>query len=119
MRVGWIVLWGLLVAGDASAETLIVANKSDDTVDLLSLDSGESLATLPTGHAPHEVAVSADGKRAIVTNYGDRERPGSSLTLIDLDGAKVVRTIELGEHRRPHGIAWISPSKSNCTNRSA
>ncbi len=101
-------LLSLVLTGAAfAADTLVVANKSDDTIDLVDLASGASRATLPTGHAPHEVAVSADGKTAVVSNYGDRERPGSSLTVIDLERAAVARTVELGEHTRPHGLAWL------------
>ncbi len=102
-----IVLWALPLSG----ATLLVANKSDDTVDLVDLDSGESVATLPTGHAPHEIAVSADGKTAVISNYGDREAPGSTLTVIDVAGARVLRTVDLGRHRRPHGLAWVSESE--------
>ncbi len=89
------------------AELLLVANKSDDTVDLVDLESGMSIATLPTGHAPHEVAVSTDGSTAVITNYGDRERPGSSLTVLDLRRREVIRTVDLAPHTRPHGIVWL------------
>jgi len=87
--------------------TLLVANKSDDTVTLIDVPSGDARATLPTGHAPHEVAVSPDGTLAAVSDYGDKEAPGSSLTLIDVPGLRVLRTIDLGRHTRPHGLAWI------------
>lgn len=90
------------------AATLIVANKSDDTIDLVDPTNGASRATLPTGHAPHEVVVSPGGKLAVVSNYGDRSKAGSSLTVVDLAAAKVLRTIDLGEHTRPHGLAWLS-----------
>lgn len=93
------------------AQTLVVANKTDDTVDLIDLGKGESVATLPTGHAPHEVAVSPDGELAVVSNYGDRESPGSTLTLIDLVNSSVVRTIDLGSHTRPHGLAWVGDGR--------
>ncbi len=99
----------------AYADTLLVGNKSDDTVDLIDLSTGESYATLPTGNAPHEVAVSPDGGTAVVTDYGDRGAPGSTLTVIDLDAVEVVRTIELGEHTRPHGIVWLSDEKLTVT----
>lgn len=90
-----------------AAQTLVVANKSDDTIDLVDLETGESRTTLPTGHAPHEVAVSPDGKTAVISNYGDREQPGASLTVVDLESAEVARTIDLGDHTRPHGMAWL------------
>jgi YVTN family beta-propeller protein len=91
--------------------TLVVANKTDDTVDLVNVADGRSRATLATGHAPHEVAVSTDGATAVVSNYGDRAEAGSSLTVVDVSGGEVVRTIDLGEHRRPHGLAWVSERK--------
>jgi len=95
----------------AGSGTLIVANKSDHTVDLIDVATGESRATLPTGKAPHEVAVSPDGRLAVVSNYGPRGEPGSSLTLIDVPAAEVVRTVRLGEHRRPHGLAWVAADR--------
>jgi YVTN family beta-propeller protein len=96
----------LAAASSANAGTLVVANKSEATVSLVDTDTGEIRATLPTGNAPHEVAVSPDGKLALVGNYGTRAEPGSSLTLVDVVSAKVVKTIELSDHSRPHGIVW-------------
>jgi YVTN family beta-propeller protein len=87
--------------------TLLVLNKSDDTVSLIDLASQKTAATLPTGHGPHEVAVSADGKTAVVTNYGTGDAPGRSVTVIDVPAKTVARTIDLGEYRQPHGIAWL------------
>jgi YVTN family beta-propeller protein len=107
-------LLALLIAFSALpsvAATLVVANKSDDTVDLIDLKTKSSRATIPTGHAPHEVAVSSDGRWAAVTNYGDRQQPGSSITLIDLKSRKVARTIDLGRHTRPHGVAWLDGTR--------
>jgi YVTN family beta-propeller protein len=91
----------------ASAGTLVVANKSEATVSLVDTGTSEILATLPTGNAPHEVDVSPNGRFALVGNYGTRDEPGSSLTLIDVVAAKVVRTIELDGFTRPHGIIWL------------
>ena len=97
----------LSVAGAFADGLLLVANKSDDTVDLIDLATAESVATLPTGHAPHEIAVSPDGRWAVVSNYGDRAEPGASLTILDLQSRTVARTIDLGEHTRPHGLAFV------------
>lgn len=97
---------GVAVAAEPSG-TLLVLNKSDDTVSLVDLQTKEIRATLPTGDGPHEVAVSPDGKTAVVTNYGDSQHPGNTLSVIDLPGKKVVRTIELGNYSRPHGVAWL------------
>ena len=90
--------------------TLIVLNKSDDTVNLIDLKSQKSVATLPTGDGPHEVAVSTDGKTAVVTNYGRASWPGNSLTVINIPSKKVVKTIVL-EYKAPHGIEFMSDNQ--------
>jgi len=42
-----------------------------------------------------------------VSNYGPRERPGNSLTVIDLATPAVARTIDLRDYRRPHGVKFF------------
>ena len=91
----------------ANAGTLLVLNKSDNTMSLLDLASKKSVATIPTGDGPHEVAVSPDGRTAVVCNYGSQVGPGSTLTVVDVGARKVTRTIDLQQYRRPHGIAWL------------
>ena len=83
--------------------TLVITNKSIASATILDVESGRVLATLPTGDGPHEVVLTTDGRTAIVTNYGGRA-DGSSLTVIDVPGLRVARTIDLGEYTRPHGI---------------
>jgi len=96
----------LPLALPAAAGTLLVANKSEATLSLVDETSGEVAATLPTGQGPHEVAVSPDGATAVVANYFGGQ-PGHTLTVVDVPAAEVVRTIELGELTRPHGIVFL------------
>lgn len=91
----------------ADSGTLIVLNKSDNTVSLINVATKTVVATIPTGAGPHEVAVSPNGKIAVIANYGTQQAPGSSLTVIDVAGKKTLKTIDLGEYRRPHGIEWL------------
>ena len=91
----------------ADSGTLLVLNKSDNTVSLINVATKTALATIPTGAGPHEVAVSPNGKIAVIANYGTQQAPGSSLTVIDVAGKKTLKTIDLGEYRRPHGIEWL------------
>ena len=103
------LMLALLAVAPAPADTtalLLVANKQENTLSVIEIGTGRLLATLPTGHGPHEVAVSSDGRRAVVANYGD-QTPGSSLTVMDLGTRTVQRTIDLGEYRRPHGIVIL------------
>src|SRR5690349_23054522 len=84
-------------ASDTPRGTIVASNMRDNTATIIDAASGKVLATVPTGEAPHEVATTHDGKWAVVSNYGNRERPGNSLTVIDLTTLAVARTIDLGE----------------------
>lgn len=101
------VFVGGAAAANAASGTLLVLNKSDDTLSFIDLATSEVKATLPTGDGPHEIAVSDDGKTAVVANYGDGGKPGNTLSVIDVPGKQVLRTIDLGTYRQPHGIAWL------------
>ena len=87
--------------------TIVASNMRDNTATIIDAASGKVLATVPTGEGPHEVATTHDGKWAVVSNYGVRERPGNSITVIDLTRLNVARTIDLGDYRRPHGMAFF------------
>ena len=102
-----LVVAALPVIAFADSGTLLVLNKSDNNVSLINVATGTSVAIIPTGAGPHEVAVSPNGKLAVVANYGTQQAPGNSLTVIDIAGKKSVKTIDLGEYRRPHGIEWL------------
>lgn len=95
----------LLIAGSAAADRLLVANKSDNTLDVIDLEEGTIVETVPTGPQPHEVAASADGSTAIVTDYGGAS--GTTLTLVDLTGDEPPQRLSLGTHRGPHGVVWL------------
>lgn len=105
----------ILMAPIAWGATLVVANKAEATASLIDLERGEVIATLVTGEGPHEVAISPDGRFALVANYGARENTGNSLTLIDITEAKVVKSIDLGEYRAPHGVEWIDAERAAVT----
>ncbi len=92
---------------DRASGTIVVSNMNDNTATALDAATGRTLATIPTGEGPHEVAISRDGRWALVSNYGVRGKPGSTLTMIDIGTRTVVRTIDLSPHQRPHGMAWL------------
>jgi DNA-binding beta-propeller fold protein YncE len=102
-----VALAGFALCGAAvQGEALLVVNKSGHTLWALDLESGERLASFETGLGPHEVEVSPDGCYVVVSNYGERETPGNSLTVIDWQAREVVRAIDLGTDTRPHGLAF-------------
>jgi YVTN family beta-propeller protein len=101
-----LVLLAAPVALSAQA-ILIAGNKPNNTVTLVDLASGATLATLPTGLGPHEAAASRDGKWAVITDYGNGPNPGTSLTLIDLGSRTVAGKIDIKPYRRPHGVQFL------------
>src|SRR6056297_216651 len=92
--------------------TLIVANKSGNDISFIDRATGKTLKTLPTGLQPHEVEVSDDGKYAVVSNYGDRENPGNSLSVYNIKRGKQLKSIELGKNTRPHGMQWLNETNN-------
>lgn len=87
--------------------TIVITNKAPNTATIVDVGSGRTLATLPTGHGPHEIVLSRDGRIAVVTDYGTGPQPGSTLTVIDVAALSVLRTIPLGTYTRPHGIVFL------------
>ena len=112
MRMKPLIFCSLLAAGaspvtgqspDGQTGTLVVLNKSVATATFIDVASGETLATLPTGQGPHELAITSDGRWAVSTDYGG----GNSLTVFDVQNLRVERTIELASYPRPHGAFFL------------
>ena len=85
------------------APTLLVLNKAENSLALVDPATMQVVARVATGEGPHEVAVSRDGRTAYVSNYG-AEKPGNTLSVIDLAARKETRRVDLGPLQRPHGL---------------
>lgn len=96
----------LAIAPVLSAQQLVVVNKDVSTVGIHHLADPAAAVVLPTGAGPHEVAASADGKWAVVTDYGPQGPGGTTLTVVSLPEARVVRTIRV-PYVRPHGAVFL------------
>ncbi len=86
--------------------TLLVSNMDAGSVWLVDLPSGTRRATIPTRAAPHEVAVSSDGRTAVVTNYG-APGAGNLLQVIDVASGAVTREVVVEGRERLHGAAFL------------
>jgi YVTN family beta-propeller protein len=105
----------------ASAETLVVLNKSEHTATLIDPASGKTLAKLPVGRGPHEVIVSPDGRTAFVSNFGPYgicpagdtmcKTPGNTITVLDLAERKVKTTYDYGSNKGQHGSVMSRDGK--------
>jgi len=87
----------------AAAPFLLVLNKIENTLAIIEPAKMSVVARVPTGEGPHEVITSADGRTAYVANYG-AQKPGNSLSVIDLEARKEIKRVELGPLMRPHGM---------------
>ena len=83
---------------------LYVANRGDNTVEVLGSPSNVALATIPVGTSPYYTAVSADATRVYVTNYGS-----NSVSVLDTASNAVIATIPVGT--QPTGVA-VSPTSN-------
>lgn len=102
----WMAMALAACALPAGAQTLLIGNKGEDSVSFVDITSGREMARVATGRAPHEIAVSPDGRRAAVVAYA-----GNSIDLLDVATARRVRTIDLGANLRPHGLVWLSDGR--------
>src|SRR5690348_10855341 len=93
---------------------LLVCNKGDHTLGIIDPLTYRQIAAVPEdGVTGHEVAASADGRRAFVPIYGNSGvgspgTDGTLLRIIDLSSQKIVETVDFGKGVRPH-CAVIGP----------
>lgn len=87
--------------------TLLVLNKADATLAFVDPTSLKVMAKIPTGEGPHEVEVTADGKVALVANYGVGPRPGNTVSIVDVASQKERKRMPLPGLLRPHGAYTV------------
>ena len=87
---------------------IVVLSEDSSSLAIIDVQTKRIVGRVPTGEGPHEVAASADGKLAFVTNYGltDPVKPGDSISVIDLVARKELRRVRIGAAARPHGITF-------------
>jgi len=95
----------LLTAAQTLSPALLVLDKEDNMLSIIDPATAKTVARIPTGEGPHEIAASDDGKFAFVANYGART-PGNTISVMDLIAQKELRRVDLGALRRPHGITF-------------
>ena len=103
------LLFAALLASAAplvAAPLLLIGNKGEDSLSFVDLGTGRELKRLETGRAPHEIALSPDGKLAAVVAYG-----GTSIDLFDVARRERVGSVDLAANARPHGLVWLSDGR--------
>lgn len=101
----------------AGPGTLLVVSQRDSTVAFIDPSTGRTRATVATDPCPHEVAVSPDGRTAVVASYGLPFGPahGGTVTFLDVAGGTKQKTLDLGAASAPHGLAWLDDRRLLCT----
>jgi DNA-binding beta-propeller fold protein YncE len=98
--------------GSELSGTVVVANQASDTITLIDLAAMEAYRHVAVVGGPHEVAVSPDGARVLVTNYNKRGAgPQKALSLVSLPDGATIRTIDLGEFSMPHDLQWVDDER--------
>jgi YVTN family beta-propeller protein len=88
------------------SNVLLIGNKGEDTLSFVDLETGRELGRSATGKAPHEIAVSPDGRQAAVVSYA-----GTSIDVFDIASRKKLRTISLAPNAGPHGLVWLKDGR--------
>jgi YVTN family beta-propeller protein len=111
MRTRLIVLVALISLGTAltsgqapQAGRLLVLSKGDLSLSVVDPATMKVIGKVPSGPDPHEVAASADGRVAYISNYGAGRGGFNTLTVGDLVGFKPLPPVDLGPLRGPHGM---------------
>lgn len=89
---------------------LWVANSGGNTVSVFDAATGAvtPIPMIPVGTRPQEVAVTPDGSRVLVTNYGSGTGTGS-VSIIDGKSGRITTTIPTGDH--PSDVAVTPDGK--------
>jgi DNA-binding beta-propeller fold protein YncE len=83
---------------------LLVLSKGDLTLSVIDPATLKILGKVPSGPDPHEVAASADGRTAYISNYGAGRGGFNTLTVADIVTFTAKPPIDLGPLRGPHGM---------------
>ena len=97
-------LLALFLPASLAAQTLAVAFPEEHRVLLFDTRTYDSVASVPVGRAPHEIAVTPDGRSFYVGNTGKSGSPERlTVTRIDLPEARTT-TIEAGDCAGLHDL---------------
>ncbi len=79
-----------------------VSLSQEDAVALIDPSTRKVVRKIAVGTVPIQLYATADSRTLLVANQGSRQRPGKTISLIDLESFKVVNTLETGAGA--HGV---------------
>ncbi len=93
--------------------TLLVVNRHSGagSVSLFDLHTETEIARVPVGAGwPHEVAVSPNGRLAVIAEYGEVD-PGRYVVVMDIPNARVLGRIDMGPGMKPHDSLFLPDNR--------
>ncbi|MEC8513071.1 MAG: YncE family protein [Planctomycetota bacterium] len=103
----------------AATDSILVVSAKERALVVQDPTTGERSASFMVGISPNAVAVSPDGRTAVVTNRGERIS-GSTICVVDLHATDLVRriplevqtknpdrSVALRSYHRPSGVAFL------------
>lgn len=87
-------------AAGLPAETLLIADKTANTLVYFDTDTRQVTHSVPVGANPHEVVVTRDGRFAITSNSRS-----NTVSVVDLQKHEEVERLESPLFQYPHGMA--------------
>ena len=99
-----------VVSGDSQTAAFVVGEKVAGSIGFYDAEF-HRMGGVKVGIHPHEVALTPNGKTLYVADNGvtwmTETGPGeNTVSIVDIHSMKRTATINLGEFRRPHGIAY-------------
>ena len=91
-------------AQPAGSGTLLVVEKLDGKLAAIDPATGRVLWQAAVGADPHELVVTPDGARAIVSNYGGPAGALHTLSVVDLRSHRALSPIDIAPLRDAHGM---------------
>jgi DNA-binding beta-propeller fold protein YncE len=93
----------MLVAAPTTANALLALEKEQNSLVIVDPVSLQTIARVPAGENPHEVAVADDDVIAYRSTYS-----GNTISRVDLTAQKALPLLNLGALREPHGLEFGS-----------
>ncbi len=110
MRTPWLIILPAFLAFSVGAPvpTLVIVEKASGKVGFFGAD-GHLVKEVPVGVHPHEMVFSSNGRFLFVTDNGvmvmtDKSPGQNMIPIVDIPRERKIGAIDLGPHRRPHGI---------------
>ena len=98
--IGSAALWGEATPSPA----LLVTDRANNALVIVDPKDRHVVASIPVGKGPHEIAVTPDGKLALVSNF---EQDSNSISLIDLKAQKELHQYKFSFKARPNALAHV------------